>query len=85
MAQYEYRVFTGRDIAGTGFFGTNRTEGLQEKLNELGQKGWRLVSLNVDDEGLEEAVHFLAVMVREKRTGGPSERGSEQRTSESSR
>jgi|YNPNPStandDraft_1061719.scaffolds.fasta_scaffold56966_3 hypothetical protein len=66
MAQYEYRVFTSRDIEGTGFFGTNRVEGLQQKLNELGQKGWRLVGLEVDDEGMEDAVHFIAVMMREK-------------------
>lgn len=72
MAQYEYRVFTSRDIEGTGFFGTNRVEGLQGRLNELGQKGWRLVGLEVDDEGIEDAVHFIAVMMREKRTGRPS-------------
>jgi hypothetical protein len=71
MAQYEYRVFTSRDIEGTGFFGTNRAEGLQEKLNELGQKGWRLISLSVDDEGIEDAVHFIAVMVREKQRDRP--------------
>lgn len=72
MAQYEYRVFTSRDIEGTGFFGTNRVEGLQQKLNELGQKGWRLVGLEVDDEGIEDAVHFIAVVMREKWKDRPS-------------
>jgi len=69
MSQYEYRVLTSRSIEGTGFFGTNRAEGLQDKLNELGEKGWQLVGFGVDPEAIEDAVHFLAVLMRERRAG----------------
>ena len=64
MKKWEYKIIDTDDVPGSRIFKGRSRDAIEAHLNQLGEQGWEIVSLDALDWKLQLA--FLGVAKREK-------------------
>ena len=64
MKKWEYKIIDTVDVPGVGIFQGKSRDAIEAHLNQLGEQGWEIVSLNTSD--WKPQLAFLGVAKREK-------------------
>jgi len=64
MKKWEYKIIDTDDVPGSVIFKGRSRDAIEAHLNQLGEQGWEIVSLDALDWKLQLA--FLGVAKREK-------------------
>jgi hypothetical protein len=51
MQKWEYRIISSGDIEGSEYTGSRSLDDIETFLNELGDEGWEVVSIDFDESG----------------------------------
>jgi hypothetical protein len=63
MKKWEYKIIDTDDVPGGGTFKGKSRDAIEAHLNQLGEQGWEIVSLDALEWNLKR---FLGVAKREK-------------------